>query len=271
MDDAVDAAGGAEAGALPNLVVIGAMKSGTSALHEYLKCHPDIAMSQPKELNFFFGPADYSAVGNAVTCGPVRNHLPAKWAVGNWHRGAGWYAAHFDPHSPVRGESSPGYTSPSFPHVAPRMAGLIPAARLVYLVRDPIERAVSQYRHHCREGTETRTLEEALLDPNSHYVERGRYYERLTPFLAHFRRCDIAVITQEELLVNRRRTLSAVFAFVGVDESYWSSSLLRRWNQSEGTPPSTERRLRDRLTEVLRDDADRLREFAGRVFPGWSV
>jgi len=121
---------GEHAGALPNLVVVGAMKCGTTALHGFLDRHPEIAMSDPKELNFFFGPAAGSGDD-------------APWAEGNRHRGVGWYRHQFPVAAPVRGESSPGYTSPSEPHVAARMAALIPGARLVYLVRDPVERAVS--------------------------------------------------------------------------------------------------------------------------------
>ena len=228
-------------------------------------------MSQLKELNFFFGPADFSPINRAAIDWPVEKHPQVARSVGNWHRGVAWYASHFDPCSAVRGESSPGYTSPSFPRVAQRMAAVIPAALLVYLVRDPIERAISQYRHHSFEGTERRTLEEALLDPDSQYVKRGRYYERLMPFLPHFHPGRIAVIAQEELLIRRRSTLSSVFAFVGVDDSYWSSSLLHRWNLSKGTPPRPAKWLRDALTEAFCDDADRLREFAGRAFPAWSV
>src|SRR5215217_5064804 len=140
----------ATCGALPTLMVIGAMKCATTALHDYLDAHPDITMSTPKELNFFNGSS---------------------------MRGLAWYASHFDPRSKLRGESSPGYTSPSFPDTAARMASAIADVRLVYLVRDPIERALSQYRHHLRDQTEARPLEEAVLDTSSQYIPRSRYYE----------------------------------------------------------------------------------------------
>lgn len=104
-------------GALPNLVVIGAMKCGTTSLHHYLDVHPDIAMSQAKELNFFFGDDADGESGDAE----VRS-----WHNGNWHRGVEWYAAQFDAGAPVRGEASPGYTSPAHPEVAGRMAAIIP-------------------------------------------------------------------------------------------------------------------------------------------------
>lgn len=173
----------AASGALPNLVVIGAMKCGTTALHRTLDGHPDVAMSAPKELNFFCGARHSPLAPTEVSVEPTDGRI---WARGNWHRGLSWYARHFTAEAPVRGESSPGYTSPSHPEVVTRMAALIPGVRLIYLVRDPVARALSQYRHHQREGTETRSVEEAILDPASQYLSRGRYYQRLEPFLAHF-------------------------------------------------------------------------------------
>src|SRR5947208_13622101 len=103
---------GAVEGALPNLVVIGAQKCGTSGLHYYLSLHPEISMSKPKELNFFI-------------------------AERNYPRGLDWYRAHFDPTAKVRGESSPNYTAyPLHVGVPERMHSIVPDAKLLYLVRD---------------------------------------------------------------------------------------------------------------------------------------
>src|SRR5207244_9201435 len=106
---------------LPNLVSIGASRCGTTSLHRYLDLHPDIAMSKTKELNFF-----------------VEER--------NWQRGVAWYEREFSDSAPVRGEASPHYTAfPRYRGVAGRMARVVPEARLVYLVRDPIDRAISAY------------------------------------------------------------------------------------------------------------------------------
>ena len=116
-------------GALPNLIIIGGLKCGTTSLHHYLSLHPEIAMSRPKELNFFV-------------------------AELNWPLGRDWYAAHFDPKAPVRGESSPHYTnSPAFAGVADRMRDILgEAVRLIYVVRDPIDRMLSHYLHNVGGG-----------------------------------------------------------------------------------------------------------------------
>jgi hypothetical protein len=251
-------------GALPNLVIIGAMKCGTTSLHHYLDLHPSIAMSRPKELNFFFGPAD-------TDCEQGPDQRPG-WARGNWHRGPAWYAARFDPSAAVRGEASPGYTSPSHPAVAERMARLVPGARLVYAVRNPIERAVSQYEHHRRQGTETRALAEALLDPGSQYLSRGRYFERLRPFLdTGAFVAGVSIVAKEDLAGARRTTLRTLFEVMDVDADYWSPAMDERRNAAPEVPPSLDGRLVSRLREAFRDDAQRLREFAGRDFPGWPV
>lgn len=248
---------------LPNVIVIGAMKCGTTAVHRYLDAHPEIAMSDPKELNFFFGPDRAS-----------------RSQAGNWHRGSGWYAAQFPDAAPVRGESSPGYTSPDHPEAAGRMAAVVPDVRLVYLVRDPVARAVSQYRHHRRDGTEHRSLEEALLDPASQYLSRGRYLERVQPFLAHFPRERIAVVAQEELAAAPARVVDSLVVHVGLDPELGHTAGSRTATAattahgppgSAGSLAEVPARLQARLREALVDDADRFRSLLDRDLPGWSL
>jgi hypothetical protein len=247
---------------LPNLIVIGAMKCGTTALHELLDRHPDIAMSSPKELNFFLGEATGTGVVDTLT-------EDRSWARGNWHRGLEWYAGQFAP-SPVRGEASPGYTSPHHPEVAGRMAQVVPHARLVYLVRDPVARAVSQYHHHRAEGTEQRPMAEALLDPASQYLSRGRYFERLEPFLAHYAPEAIAVVTQEELRASPAAVLDELHALVGV-EPLGSTTAVAAGPRPARPPEPLDQGLVAAMTDALQENADRLRAFTGRTLDHWSV
>jgi hypothetical protein len=231
------------------------MKCATTAVHRYLNLHPDVAMSEAKELNFFCGPSE-----------------PLAGLSGNWHRGVEWYAAQFRPEAPVRGEASPAYTSPSFPEVTERMVRTIPEVRLVYLVRDPIERAVSQYLHHRADGTERRPIGEALLDPQSQYLQRSRYHARLEPYLACFPIDQIFICSQEDLLSRRRATMRELYRFAGVEDRFWSPAHERRWNVSRAeTPVSLDRTLHMRLAAELSDDAARLQELARREFPGWLL
>lgn len=240
---------------LPTIIGIGAMKAGTSALHRYLDAHPDVAMARAKEVNFFFGtePTD----------------TDASWSArGNWWRGRDWYREQFAADGRVTGEISPGYTSPDHPHVAERLASVVPTARLVYLVRDPLERAVSQYRHHVRDGAETRPLAEALLDEDSQYVARSRYHERVRPFLEVFPAEQLLVVTQEDLDEDRRATLHRVHRHVGVTP-WWHDRLDRRWHVAPGTRPQVPTEVAAAFRERVADDVARLERLSGRAGAGW--
>lgn len=230
---------------MPTLLVIGAMKCGTTALHRTLDLHPQIGMSRPKELNFFIGPDHPAAPGGEG------------WARGNWWRGMQWYAAQFAEGTRARGESSPGYTSPDHPEAAARIADVIPDVRLVYLVRDPIDRAVSQYEHHRGDGTETRHIAEALLDPASQYIARSRYHERLMPYLAHFPPGQILVVTQEDLRDHPASTLRRICAHVGVDTAI-SMDTSDPSSEAADTPERLDDALRCRLAAAVCDDVEAL-------------
>jgi hypothetical protein len=246
-------------GALPTMIGIGAMKCGTTALHRYLDAHPQIGMARAKEVNFFIGRTD-APNGDAGTW----------WRSGQWHRGVVWYAGLFDPALAVRGETSPGYTSPASTEVAERMAAVVPEAKLVYLVRDPVERAVSQYRHHHRDGTETRPLDEALLDAQSQYVDRSRYEERLRPFLHRFPPEHVLVVVQERLRTDRVRELARIYGHVGADPT-WRGQVLSREFHVGDNPLPVPRRLRTAFLERVADDLDRLRALVQDDLVEWAA
>jgi hypothetical protein len=194
------------AGALPNLIVIGGLKCGTTSLHHYLNLHPEVEMSRPKELNFFIEEL-------------------------NWALGSDWYADHFSPEAGVRGETSPHYTNrPRFEGVAERMRSLLGAdARVIFMVRDPIDRLLSHYLHNLGGGYDERPLGVALAEESSAYIDRSRYAFQLEPYLESFGRERIEVISREELKRDRAATLRRVFAFLGVDEHFTSPQFEREW------------------------------------------
>jgi hypothetical protein len=195
---------------LPNLVVIGAQKCGTTSLHHYLAVHPEVSMSAIKETNFFLG-------GDA------------------WDRGTSWYASLVDPAAKIRGESSPEYTNlPVWQGVAERMHTTIPDAKLIYLVRDPIERIISHYVHRVATGEERRKFDEAVRGPDNVYVTRSRYAVQIRPFLERYPRERILIASQEELLTRRRASLRRIFGFLDVDEEFVSPAFERLWERTEG-------------------------------------
>lgn len=244
---------------LPGVIVVGAMKCATSAVHDYLDAHPDIAMSPAKELNFFNGPET------------APHDDPGEWwRSGQWHRGLDWYSSQLDLDARVRGESSPAYTSPRFPEVPARMAAVVPGVRLVYLVRDPLERAVSQYAHHRRDGAEPRPLAEALLDPDSDYLARSRYAERLEPYLPLFDREQVRVVVLERLAARRAEEVAALYRHVGVEPT-WRHERHERRVHVGGRHAEVSPELRRAFTERVADDSERLRQLLDDDLAEWSV
>lgn len=276
---------------LPNLIIIGAQKCGTSGLHYYLSLHPEISMSNPKELNFFI-------------------------AERNWPRGLEWYSRHFDPRATVRGDASPNYTSfPNHTGVPERMAEVVPEAKLIYIVRDPIERIGAHWVHNYAKRREKGTMSETLLHPNTSYVSRSKYYMQLRRFLDHFPQEQILVLENSELRDDRAATLRAIFEFLEVDSSFEHPKFeavrhstsrkkratklgmrIQRMSKSKAGRriprrawlaldvalplskpigrPSTEQvreALGPEVIEVLHEDADRLRKQTGKDLAHWSV
>jgi hypothetical protein len=217
-------------GALPNLIVIGAMKCGTSALHYYLDLHPRISMSSPKELFFFLDEDDVPPLPDAAT---ERAWETTRRTRRNWGRGIDWYAEHFDSGATVRGESTTAYTDPEYRRVADRMAAVVPNARLIYLARHPIERMISHYLHQRASGMERRDLVEAIVSAPNPYLGRSCYATALAPFLERYPRERILLLRQEDLLSRRRETVRKAFAFLGVDD-HWSPKMERLRNRTGG-------------------------------------
>lgn len=219
---------GRTTGAPPNVIVIGAQKCGTSALHYYLGLHPEVQMSSPKELRYFISDQDFEP--EPFVDGPAELELVR--TSHNWSRGADWYQGHFRSEAPVRGEATPGYASPWFPGVAERMAAMVPDAKLIFLVRDPVERIVSHYVQLREMGREPRTLAQALARPRNPYVGRSSYATLLRPFQERYPRERILLLRQEDLLLRRRETVQKVFGFLGVDPGFWSPKMERERHRS---------------------------------------
>jgi Sulfotransferase family len=181
---------------LPTFVVIGAMKAGTVSLSHYLDQHPDVFLGHGDrfgEPNFFI-------------------------AERTWGRGVGWYESLFADAGGAAavGECSPSYTmAPLFEGVPGRMAQVVPNARLIYLVREPVARMQSMYLHQVSAGRERRRPEAALLDDR--YLTPSQYGFQLAAFLDHFDREQLLVIASEVLRDRPREALTAVFAHLGVD------------------------------------------------------
>jgi hypothetical protein len=198
---------------LPSVLIIGAQKSGTTSLFNYLVRHPDVLPSLRKEVHYF----DF-----------------------NYGRGLNWYRAHFPfAHQLRRGtltlDASPYYQV--HPLVPQRAAQLLPGAKLVALLRNPVDRALSHYQHEVRGGREPLSFAEAIEreperlageekrlreDPsyysyNHHrysYMQRGLYVEQLRRWVEHFPRSQLLVLQAESLFAAPAEVAAEVHRFL---------------------------------------------------------
>jgi hypothetical protein len=185
--------------ALPTFLVIGAMKAGTTSLYRYLRAHPEVFVAERKELDFF-----------------SRDDL--------WSRGVAWYESQFAAHQgeTARGEASTSYSKhPEFPGVPERIKATVPEVRLVYCVRDPIERIESQYRHAVAMGGSAPLDQVALTEE---YLGPSCYGRQLARYLEVFPAERVLVIDAAELRANQTATLARLFDHIGVDPEFRDSS-----------------------------------------------
>jgi len=216
--------------ALPDFIIIGAQKSGTTSLYHYLKQHPQISPAIRKEVHFFDG--------------------GLRPEVDTFAKGAAWHRAHFPlrrklGHDVKVFEASPLYM---FHPLAPdRIASIIPDVKLIAVLRDPVERAISHYGHEKRKGRESLPILEAMMAEESRlegalreknykshefihfsYKARGRYAEQLLRYCNRFPAENILILQNRDLLLRTRETLCSVFKFLGVNPSHKITDLTPR-------------------------------------------
>lgn len=213
---------------LPTFLVIGAQKAGTTSLYLYLKQHPQVFMSRLKEPDFFV-------------------------AERGWGRGLEWYESLFRSADGIEavGEASTAYSMyPRYQDVPRRISQVLPDVRLIYLVRDPIERIRSDYLHHvyppprARSMTpERRPIHEALVADRS-FIEASCYAMQIEQYLEHFPRDRLLVIASEDLKERRYATVRRVCAFVGVDQEWTSPVLGEEYNRTARGSRALDRKIR---------------------------
>jgi hypothetical protein len=257
---------------LPDYLIIGAQKCGTSSLYRYLNEHPSVAAAAGKEVHYF-----------------------------DWHyrRGPRWYRAHFPTvayrelfrartgRRLVTGEASPYYLF--HPHSPLRVKRLVPEVKLIALLRDPAERAVSAYHHQVRAGTEALPLAEALDQEPSRlageidrlsrdedyrsvahrrysYLSRGHYADQLELWFRHFPREQLLVIRSEDFFDDPGAAVASVATFLGLPPL--PPRQFRRFNA--GDYENTDPAIRARLNDYFAPHNRRLYQLLGRDF-GWPA
>ncbi len=249
---------------LPDFLILGAQKAGTTALYAYLRWHPRITGPSWKEVSYF------------------DRHFA---------RGARWYRGQFPNRLRARGKLV-GEASPSYlfhPQVPERVRALLPGARLVALLRDPVDRAFSQYQHEVALGRESLSFEDALAredgrtrgevermvgDPRyfsrewwTHtYFARGLYAEQLERWYAAFPREQLLVLATEEYAARPAETYAEVLRFLGAPPHALREHPRVFSREYEPLDPGTRAALAERYADPNR----RLYELLGRDL-GWSA
>lgn len=239
---------------LPDFLVIGAQKAGTTSLYDVLTGHPDVLPARTKEVQFFS--LDYD-------------------------RGESWYRAHFPSVAArqrrrITGEATPYYL---FHPLAPqRTQALLPRAKLVVLLRDPVVRAHSHFVHSRRLGFEPLTSFRDALDAEAErlaggsdfwhqhasYVSRGRYALQLRAWLEVYSREQVLVLRSEDFFADTAGTASSVARWLGLSDAGDLQGAAS--NAAPGGRPDLEPGLADRVRESLAKDARELVELLGPRF-----
>lgn len=219
---------------LPDFLIIGAAKAGTTSLYNYLIQHPEVMAPYRKEVRFFDR---------------------------RYSKGLGWYRGHFPLSSEmntatgrkITGESSPYYMY--HPLVPGRVSGALPGVKLICLLRNPIDRAVSNYNHRIRLGIEDQPIEKAFeeeasriageeekllsdKDYNSYnhyhfsYLSRGYYAEQLKRWYEHFRKEDLLVIQSEKFYETPDVEFRKAARHLGIHDDFKAE--FRPFNQGGG-------------------------------------
>ncbi len=126
------------------------------------------------------------------------------------------------------------------------MASVVPDAKLIYMIRDPLERIAAHWVHNYAKRREKGTLAETLTHPNTSYVTRSKYAMQLERFLAHYPKDNVLVFQQSELRYQRMETLRRIFEFLGVDPDFHHPAVRARappdLGQDAGDPARGEAR-----------------------------
>lgn len=262
--------------ALPDFVICGAQKGGTSSLFEWLSRHPCVLPARVKEVHYF---DKKSAAGAAV----YRAEFPLRAALSATRARHG---------AAVTGEATPSYLA--HPAAAARMRALVPDARLIFLLRDPVDRAYSHYRMSARRGFEPLSFEDALdaeegrlagelarieadagaFSPalrHHGYALRGRYAAQLERFLAEYPADQMLVLPSEQVFRAPEAAWDRVLAFLGLPPAPLRDAEAVNVG---GEAAPLDAGLRDRLRGRFASDNERLfalleERFGERGFRAW--
>ena len=206
----------------PTFLILGAMKAGTTALYTQLGTHPEVFMSPVKEPNYFaFAGQDLNFQAPIDRRPDGINHT----SITDWDA----YRALYDAADPDQARGEASHTSLYWPDAAENVKRRVPDARLIAILRNPVERAYSEYLHFRRDGDERLDSFAAALDAEEErirndwamgrYVDRGRYDEQLERYVQRFDREQIRIVLHEDFVQSPETVLRSLCSHIGVDPS----------------------------------------------------
>lgn len=202
----------------PNFLVIGAGKSGTTSLYEYLNDHPEVFMSQVKETNFFALEGEELIDSNEDP--EQMHHYP--WSVTE-------YGAYQELFADVTNEKAVGEVSPMYMYsdkAALSIKERLPKVKLIAILRQPVDRLYSRYMHLARENRTPTSKFEDALDENSIWwkrndlVQEGFYHSHLNKYFELFPKDQIKIVLYEDFRSEPKQVLKEIYDFIGVDSNY---------------------------------------------------
>jgi len=248
---------------LPNVVIAGAQKAGTTSLYGYLAGHPACLRPITKEVNFFDQ---------------------------NYTRGERWYRMHFPyGRTPLHGQASGAQgafcieASPHYmfePEVAARVHELLPEMKAIFLLRNPVSRAYSHYQHEVRRGRETRSFEQCIEAeermekgestteherPNARptYLARGQYFNQLRQWRQHFPAEQMLVLQAERMFEEPLEAFRKSLDFLALDP--WTPREFANLNPGRYKTPMT-LEARERAAHYFAPHNERLFQFLGERY-----
>lgn len=241
---------------MPDFIIIGTQKGGTSSLFYYLNQHPAIQMSTPKEVHYY----DI-----------------------NYKKGIEWYKSHFPFKwsTKLAGEASPYYIF--HPHAPKRLKKDLPNAKIIMLLRDPAERAFSHYKMNKKNGTEALSFEEAIDKENERlendlkklgenefynaqnhrifsYASRGQYDEQLQNWLQYFALNQMLIIKSEDFFENPEKVVKQVLEFLLLKEA----GNIDYINKNKGAQGKFDEAARVKLQNKFAPHTEQLNKLAGK-------
>ncbi len=188
---------------LPDFIIIGAMKSGTSTLHSNLQLHPEIGMSKFKEPNYF-------------------NKLYKNYDLS-------WYKSLFNSGKKINGESSPNYSKMHmYPGTAERMYRALPNVKIVYLTRDPFQRILSHLHHNLyRDRLKEEDIDRTVVE-DENYLLTSKYGYQIEEYLKFYQIEQCLFITTEELKEDLNGTLNKICYFMDVQPFDFTRKVISR-------------------------------------------